>query len=209
MTQALASMGKTIIHIPYVILTLQHTLLAPKKDRMTILELLCRGELKFLFNQDAFDLMVELGLPSKQLQRIHSMLQQDAMTRNDMDALLQQLFPNPKKHGTNRRIIFESSAITYYRQSDGAALYLICDDAPQFNKIAKHLALCWIHEARHYKKLNPLSNLNQKTITDFIEKFWDYYKALLTYKQGPTDKISLELSDQLTLYFQQKQVMMR
>lgn len=176
----------------------------PKKDRMTILELLCRGELKFLFNQDAFDLMVELGLPSKQLQRIHSMLQQDAMTRNDMDALLQQLFPNPKKHGTNRRIIFESSAITYYRQSDGAALYLICDDAPQFNKIAKHLALCWIHEARHYKKLNPLSNLNQKTITDFIEKFWDYYKALLTYKQGPTDKISLELSDQFDSLFSTK-----
>jgi hypothetical protein len=176
----------------------------PKKDRMTILELLCRGELKFLFNQDAFDLMVELGLPSKQLQRIHSMLQQDAMTRNDMDALLQQLFPNPKKHGTNRRIIFESSAITYYRQSDGAALYLICDDAPQFNKIAKHLALCWIHEARHYKKLNPLSNLNQKTITDFIEKFWDYYKALLTYKQSPTDKISLELSDQFDSLFSTK-----
>lgn len=176
----------------------------PKKDRMTILEFLCRGELKFLFNQDAFDLMLELGLPAKQLNRIRPMLQKEAMTRGDMDALLQQLFPNPKKQSTNRRIIFESSAIIYYQQSNGAALYLICDDAPQFNKIAKHLALCWIHEGRHYKKLNPLSNFNQKIVCDFIEQFWDYYKALLTYKQNPTDHMSQELSDRFDALFATK-----
>lgn len=176
----------------------------PKKDRMTILEFLCRGELKFLFNQDAFDLMAELGLPTKQLHRIHPMIQQEAMTRGDMDALLQKLFPNPKKHSTNRRIIFESSAIIYYQQSDGAVLYLICDDAPQFNKISKHLALCWIHEGRHYKKLNPLSNFSQKCVDDFIEKFWDYYNALLTYKQNPTDKISWKLSGQFDSLFTTK-----
>jgi len=29
-------------------------------------------------------------------------------------------------------------------------LILLCDDAPQFKKIAKALGLCWVHEERHY-----------------------------------------------------------
>jgi len=33
---------------------------------------------------------------------------------------------------------------------------LVCDDAPQFKGLAERLALCWVHEERHYKKLNPV-----------------------------------------------------
>ena len=32
---------------------------------------------------------------------------------------------------------------------------LICDDAPQFRAITPGLALCWIHEGRHFKQLTP------------------------------------------------------
>jgi hypothetical protein len=32
---------------------------------------------------------------------------------------------------------------------------LVCDDAPQFNWLTAELALCWVHEGRHYKKLAP------------------------------------------------------
>jgi len=34
-------------------------------------------------------------------------------------------------------------------------LLLLCDDAKQFKRITEILALCWVHEGRHYKKLNP------------------------------------------------------
>jgi hypothetical protein len=32
---------------------------------------------------------------------------------------------------------------------------LVSDDAPQFNWLTAELALCWIHEFRHYNKLIP------------------------------------------------------
>ncbi|NBV78135.1 hypothetical protein EBR66_08295, partial [bacterium] len=76
----------------------------PKKDRLTLLELLCRGQLKFMFNQKALDLMIEFGLATKWQERIGTMLQTNALSREDMDGLLKTLFPNPKKQGTNRRI---------------------------------------------------------------------------------------------------------
>jgi len=28
---------------------------------------------------------------------------------------------------------------------------LVCDDAPQFTLITEELALCWVHEGRHYR----------------------------------------------------------
>lgn len=36
-----------------------------KKNRLTLLELLCRDQLKFMFNQEAYELMVEFGLAKK------------------------------------------------------------------------------------------------------------------------------------------------
>ena len=51
------------------------------------------------------------------------------MTRTEADDLLLKLFPNSKKQKTNRRIIREASAITYYRSSKFAIEYLICDGA--------------------------------------------------------------------------------
>ena len=39
---------------------------------------------------------------------------------------------------------------------------LVCDDAPQFKLLTEELALCWVHEGRHYKKLNPLVAYHQQ-----------------------------------------------
>ena len=47
---------------------------------------------------------------------------------------------------------------------------LICDDAPQFHNRIEHRGLCWVHEERHFKKLQP-EKLNQKLSADFDELF--------------------------------------
>jgi hypothetical protein len=168
-----------------------------KKDRLTLLDLLCRGELKFMLDQKAVGLMIEFGLASKWQDPVKSMMQTRAMTRKKMDEVLNALFPNPKKHGTNRRIVLEAAALAYYQQSKHFIRYLITDDAPQFNQLALHHALCWIHEGRHYKKLNPFAEINRKILNAFLEQFWDYYQALLTYKEAP----SPEMAQQLSLQF--------
>jgi hypothetical protein len=166
----------------------------PKKDRLTVLEILCRDELKFLINQESYLLMLDLGLSEKRLSMLKELCADGVMTRKEIDVILKQLFPNPKKQSTNRRIILEAGAIVYYKGLDHAIEHLICDDAPQFNKIAKHKVLCWIHEGRHYKKLNPIINFNRKILDEFIENFWKFYKKLLDYKSEPTFDTAIQLS---------------
>ncbi len=171
------------------------------KDRLTLLEILCRGELKYAFNEQAYELMVEFGLAKKWHDKIKSMLQTELLTRESMDAILQKLFPNPWKQNTNRRLVLETSALAYYQQSGYYIKYLMSDDAPQFNKLAIHHALCWIHEGRHYKKLNPLSEVNRGILQTFCEKFWDYYGELLIYKKAPSDLIAQKLSEKFDSLF--------
>ena len=129
------------------------------------------------------------------------MLQTELLTRESMDAILQKLFPNPWKQNTNRRLVLETSALAYYQQSGYYIKYLMSDDAPQFNKLAIHHALCWIHEGRHYKKLNPLSEVNRGILQTFCEKFWDYYGELLIYKKAPSDLIAQKLSEKFDSLF--------
>lgn len=174
------------------------------KDRLTLLEILCRGELKYAFNEEAYALMLELGLARKWQDHIKPLLQRNALTRQDIDAVLQKFFPNPKKQDTNRRIILESAALAYYQHSEYFIRYLMSDDAPQFNRLSLHHALCWIHEGRHYKKLNPLSELNQRILNAFLEQFWDYYDGLLTYKQSPSENMAQKLSEQFDSLFATK-----
>ena len=41
----------------------------------------------------------------------------------------------------------------------------MCDNAPQFKLLTEELTLCWIHDGRHYKKLNPVVP-QHKTLRD-------------------------------------------
>ena len=174
----------------------------PKKDRLTILEILCREELKYEFNNDTYDLTLELGLSNKRLMELKKAIQEKTtLSRAELDNILKQFFPNPKKHKASRRVITEASALIYYRNSNFAIEHLICDDAPQFNKIAKFKSLCWIHEGRHYKKLDPIIATHRKSLDDFNEKFWDYYAALLAYKQNPSKTLAEQLAEDFDSLF--------
>ncbi len=66
------------------------------------------------------------------------------------------------------------------------------------------MALCWIHEGRHYKKLNPLVASHQKLLEDFLDDFWDYYRKLLAYKDSPCAESAEELRTEFAQMFGQK-----
>lgn len=172
-----------------------------KKDRLTILEIFSRDELKFSINQSSFELMKNMGLSEKRLQQLIAMNTQEVLTRVEIDGLLKQLFPDPKKHQTNRRCILEASALVYYHRLEHAIKHLICDDAPQFNHIAQHKSLCWIHEGRHYKKLKPYLSLHREALDAFITKFWDFYQCLLDYTEQPTPPVAVQLNDEFDCLF--------
>lgn len=176
----------------------------PHKDRLTILEILTQSELMFQFNEASFSLMKQMNLSNKSLANLLNKKPEELMNRAKVDALLNELFPDPKKHKTNRRIILEASAIIAYQQLSQAISLLLVDDAPQFKQITLLLALCWIHDGRHYKKLSPVINLHQEKLEEFLGRYWDYYHKLLDYKESFNADFARELSDEFDVIFSTK-----
>ncbi|MEA2059945.1 MAG: hypothetical protein U9P10_05380, partial [Thermodesulfobacteriota bacterium] len=102
----------------------------------------------------------------------------------------------------------EAAAIAaYHRQTDVPVVdILLADDAPQFKKITAELALCWIHEGRHYNRLNPVVQCNEDALKDFKTRFWDFYRDLLKYKNNPSPEIAEKLSFEFDKLFSTKTV---
>ena len=83
-------------------------------------------------------------------------------------------------------------------------IVLVGDDAPQFKKIAKRYALCWVHEERHYKKMNPILESHKEELEEIRACIWGYYDKLQDYKENPTEEQKKKLWDEFDELFLQK-----
>jgi len=173
----------------------------PNKARLTILEILAGNNLSFKFNETAYALMEQMKLPAKAIQMLKGRKLEGKLTPQEVDGILAEMYPNPEKNDKNRKTILEASGIAAYQESPDAVKILLVDDAPQFKGVTELLALCWIHEGRHYKKLTPYLYLHQQEVDNFLDKFWEYYKKLLAYKASPDAKQAKALSDEFDVLF--------
>ena len=64
------------------------------KDRLTIIDILTQGQMKFTFNEHAFLLMQEMKLPEKWLSTVKTNYAGQSFNRQEMDNLLSVHFPN-------------------------------------------------------------------------------------------------------------------
>ncbi len=166
----------------------------PDKSRLTLLEILSGGKLTFRFDDFAYDLMANMKLPQKALDLIKAALPELNLTRVELDALLFRIYPDANCYQKARHTIVEAAAIAGYRNHPQAIQILLCDDAPQFKLITQDLALCWVHEGRHYKKLTPLVTEYREEVNVFLGKFWNYYRDLLKFKAAPNEERAVQLS---------------
>ena len=83
-------------------------------------------------------------------------------------------------------------------------IVLVGDDAPQFKKIARRFALCWVHEERHYKKLIPIFDKHKEELKRVRGEIWIFYKKLKAYKKNPTAEKKLELWNEFDAIFEQE-----
>ena len=179
----------------------------PHKDRLTILDiLLCGKERFYLFNAMAFDLLSDFNISGKIIDQIKQLTNDSVMSEEEMQELLGKIFTNPKKGKNNKKRIMEASAIAaYHRQTEIPIIdILLSDDAPQFKKLTLDKALCWIHEGRHYNRLDPVVPLNVKILNEYKTDFWDYYGDLLKYKENPTPEKAENLSVEFNRIFSKK-----
>jgi len=190
-------------HYMHVLCNDYYTAYFTRKDktRLTIIDILSQDEMTFHFNETAYALMEQMQISQKMLDALKAKHPEPVMNREEIDSLLKELLPVPSKQQTNRQIILEASAIIGYQSRDDAVKILLTDDAPQFKQITRCLALCWIHDGRHYKKLSPVVGVHQKQLEQFLTTYWDYYHDLLRYKQNPFSTLSNVLSEQFDILF--------
>ena len=117
-----------------------------RKDRLTILDILRNFDYRnFLFNKETFSLLEQLNVSKKLITLLDNVEKNTAFNEQEMDKILNNLFPDPDKGKILRIRIMEAAAIAYYHQELGRPVVqvLLGDDAPQFKLITKELSLCW------------------------------------------------------------------
>jgi len=174
----------------------------PRKDRLTILDVLRDfAPRAFRFNEETDRLLRQLRVAEKLIRQLPDLFATDRdYEQSEIDALLEPLFPDPNKGRIHRQHILEAAAIAAYHHQQDIPLVkvLVCDDAGQFKLLTDALALCWIHEGRHYQKLDPVVPLHQQKLAGFRDRFWDYYAQLAEYRRSP----SAERADELAAEFE-------
>jgi hypothetical protein len=164
------------------------------KTRLTVIDVLTNfRERSFLLNRESVTYFDIFKLPIPVIQQLKSFPQDLPLGQDKFFDLLDQYLPQLGPHQRNH-IIDAAAIAAYHAQMEFPAVrLLICDDAPQFKLVTEQLALCWVHDGRLYKKLDPCISDNRKLLDSFLEKYWDFYRQLLKYRDNPTSKKHVRL----------------
>ncbi len=160
----------------------------PSKERISVLDVLRNGrERMFRLNEEALGYLVNQLKWSKAAWRAL----QGWVGEHDLDepAFLKRLEAElPRLGKQHRKLLIDVAALAaYHAETDFPVVQaLICDDAPQFNWLARQMMQCWVHEGRHYKKLSPVIASHRQQLDAFLKCFWEYYHQLLAYRQDPS-----------------------
>ncbi|MGZ5191932.1 MAG: hypothetical protein ACXWCZ_13050, partial [Flavisolibacter sp.] len=179
----------------------------PSKDRLGILDLLQGGKPRiYLFNEEAFTLMESFRLPGKMISKIRNAVLNTMLDEKQMQQLMGEIFFHPNKGKIYRTRIMEAAAIAaYHNQTEFPIVQvLLSDDAPQFKQLTGEQALCWVHDGRNYKKLEPIVPMYKKELENFRSRYWDYYRKLLLFKECPTQEKAEKLTDDFDVLFSTK-----
>jgi hypothetical protein len=178
----------------------------PHKDRLTVLAVLQnQTSLRFRFNAWTRELLERWQTPQKWRDRVAALGDDVEFEAVALRELLDSWF-GQGAGGASRDDLEQAAAIAYYRQQTAVPVVqtLVCDDAAQFKWLTEYLALCWIHEGRHYARLMPVVPQHAALLKEFGEQFWDYYAALQRYRQSPTDEEAERLREQFDELFSRR-----
>ncbi len=172
------------------------------KDRLTIIDVLTNHRpRRFLVNAEALGFMEACGLSAVRRQQVEQLPSGTIVDEATMQALLETYLPGlgPQQ----RKWILDATAVAAYHADVEFPVVrlLVCDDAPQVTLVTEELALCGVHEGRHYKKLLPSIPYHQALLEAFVQRFWTYYDQLLAYREQPTPEEATRLTEEFATLF--------
>src|SRR3970282_2079344 len=127
----------------------------PRKDRQTVIDVLRNQRPRiYRINDEALVLLRQWGLAERALQAVGSLASPQEWSEQEMEEALRQTVAVGEPQ---RRQILDAAAIAAYHAEVGHPVVrlLVCDDAKQFKRVTEELALCWVHDGRHYETLQP------------------------------------------------------
>jgi Transposase IS66 family len=184
-------------------------LTTPTKERLAVWDVLRAGEPRtFRLDEVAWEYLANAALPQKLVQALRAIPtanpEEGAWDEARFLSLLSSHLPRagPKQ----RQRVLEAAALAAYRAQEQFPVVemLLCDDAPQFGGVTARLALCWVHEGRHYKKLCPYLPQHRERLAEFRKEFWAYYRQLRGYPEKPTQEEAQQLSAEFDRVFSQR-----
>lgn len=173
-----------------------------RKDRLTVIDVLRNlRERVFRINDEAFGFLRQFALPVRVIEGLGNVPRDRNLGEAEFHRWLDEHIPSLGPQQRSR--ILEAAAVAAYHAEveHPVVRLLLCDDAPQFKLVTEELGLCWIHDGRHYKKLEPCIAHHRYLLDSFLEQYWDFYKQLLAFRATPTPEHAVQLSDEFDRLF--------
>jgi hypothetical protein len=151
-----------------------------------------KEDLQIIYNEEARNLFKIFKISQEDQVKLSQLLEDgQKMSLESFKKLVEKEAPTLflKKNIFTR--IQESLVLGYYHTQEDFPIIdmLLSDNAPEYQKIARlHHALCWVHDARHYNKLNPQFDYNRTLLKAFQSQYWDFYDELRAFKKMTIDE---------------------
>jgi hypothetical protein len=161
---------------------------------LSVLDVLRQGRKRiFRLNQEAVEILQGVPLSKAAQEILPTWCSEKDWAETDFIQRLDQALPNLNMQ--QRTAILGATAVAAYHAEQGVPIVdtLVCDDAAEFHWLTRRLMLCWVHDGRLYKKLEPVVALHREQLQDFRKRYWEYYHQLVAYRQHPSAEKRLQL----------------
>jgi Transposase IS66 family len=156
----------------------------PHKDRVSVLDVLGQGRpRRYLLDATARAALAEQPLAATTRRGLSHLPGDQVLDEATLARWLAEHVP--RLSGADGKRVREALALAAARGDPTWPALLVVDDAPQFVGVTAALALCWIHEGRHYAKLEPVLPPHRTALRRFKARFWRYYRKLVAYREAP------------------------
>ena len=158
-------------------------------------------KLDYIIDSNTIAYLKNTRIPKKYITGLKPYLSSRSFTAEELESFLDKHFR--KLPARYRNLIFEAAAVGFYQSlnPDLQIPILISDNAKEFHHLTAMQALCWIHVARHFDKLQPILAIHQNKLDQFYSQLWEFYQKLKTYKNDPVPKMKQVLENEFDCIF--------
>ncbi len=163
------------------------------KSMMSAMYAYTGGQRLFYVINDNFFLYLKKMLPDKRYQKHFRKYQRyKAYTEEDFAKIMSPFTGAKFFHRAYRMRLCAIKAWIQTNPITVPNTVLVSDDAANFKFMGHNHQLCWVHEIRHYRILEALTDIHKELKDKMLTILYDFYKKLKLFKQGLISKLNIQ-----------------